>query len=264
MHNREEWLSDSLVELSDTLESPLDQIAYWGCLVERFGQLFPTSSVWLIADRGEAGAAPIVVSNDHRFDAPSLADLLAAEGPAIDCRESGERLVELGLDERPWRWPRVATAVAPMGLRSVHAFPLRRRAGILGAICAFDTTAQPFAERDMRIAGTLAHTATIAMLLQHAMAGLARTSEQLQSALISRVVIEQAKGMVCARLDIGVDEAFGLLRRYCRDHNLRMAVLAERVVSRALPVADLLPMSRRMRMVAGEPTRHRDRQGDGD
>jgi AmiR/NasT family two-component response regulator len=92
-----------------------------------------------------------------------------------------------------------------------------------------------------RIAQALADLATIGLLQVRALRRQERVGAQLQHALSSRIVIEQAKGMTGERLGIGVDAAFDALRRYARSHNLRIAELAESVVDGSFDTTVLAP-----------------------
>jgi len=94
---------------------------------------------------------------------------------------------------------------------------------------------------DVEVAQALADAATIA-ILQHRAALEAQTvNEQLDHALNSRVVIEQAKGMIAERQGLNMDEAFTRLRRYARSHNLRLADVANDVIFGGLVASDLDP-----------------------
>ncbi|WP_410655970.1 ANTAR domain-containing protein [Amycolatopsis sp. lyj-112] len=175
------------------------------------------------------------MNTDARLEMPPLSGLLTEEGP----ESHGEQVVNVLLDEAATRWPHLAPAALSLGFRSLHAFPFRRREHVLGAVTILTTETTPLADADIRIGTALADAATIGMLNHRAIAGLTATSEQLQGALSSRVIIEQAKGLVSARLEIGLDEAFLLMRRYARGHNQRISEVAGQLVSRDLTAAAL-------------------------
>jgi len=80
------------------------------------------------------------------------------------------------------------------------------------------------------LAKALADVATIGLLQQRAIRGRDILTEQLQTALNSRVLIEQAKGVLAERLQLDLDQAFALLRRGARDRNRRLSELAQAVV----------------------------------
>ncbi|MFI7116765.1 ANTAR domain-containing protein [Amycolatopsis sp. NPDC049868] len=237
MRNREKWVTDTLVELADTLVPALDPANYWYCVADRYSQLVASSSVHLTA----SGDRFVVVDTDERLEAPPLGGLLAEEGPGIECEANGEPVVNVLLDEATSRWSRLAPAALSLGYRSVHAFPFSRREDTLGAVTILTTETTPLPPTELKIAGALADVATIAMLNHRTIAGLTTTSQQLQGALSSRVIIEQAKGLLSARLEVSPEGAFRVLRRYARGHNMRIGDLSERLMKRDLTVADLLP-----------------------
>ncbi|MFD5247566.1 ANTAR domain-containing protein [Amycolatopsis sp. NPDC058340] len=231
MRNREKWVADTLVELADTLAPALDPASYWLCVADRYTQLIDSSSVHLTT----AVDPPVVVATDER-----LGELLAEEGPGADSQASRAPVVNVRLDEATSRWTRLAPAALSLGYRSAHAFPFSRREDLLGAVTILTTETEPLPETDLRIASALADVATIGMLNHRTIAGLTTTSRQLQGALSSRVIIEQAKGLLSARLEVSPEGAFRVLRRYARGHNMRIGDLSERLMSRRLTVADLI------------------------
>ncbi|WP_037318975.1 GAF and ANTAR domain-containing protein [Amycolatopsis orientalis] len=239
MLNRERWVADTLLELADTLAPGLDPTNYWLCVADRYAHLIASSSVRLSA-AGDRAARPVVVVTDDRLGEPPLDGLFAEEGPGIECGESGEPIVDVPLDQATTRWERLAPAALSLGFRSVHAFPFSRHVDVLGAVTILTTETTPLPEADVRVATALADAATIGMLNHRAIAGLTTTSEQLQGALTSRVIIEQAKGLLSARLEITPEEAFIMLRRYARGHNQRIGDLAGKLVGRDMTAADLV------------------------
>ncbi len=239
MQNRDEWLADTVVELTDTLVPSLDPAGYWLCVADRYAELIASSSVRLTTV-GDRAFQPIVVSTDERLEMRPLGGILADEGPAIDCQLDGRQLVNVLLGKATSHWRRLAPAALSLGFRSIHAFPFSRHDEVLGSVTILTTETAPLPDTDVRIAGALADVATIGMLNHRAIAGLTETSQQLQGALNSRVIIEQAKGLLSARLEIAPDEAFVLLRRYARGHNQRLTELSEELVSRRRKADDLL------------------------
>ncbi|WP_410576531.1 ANTAR domain-containing protein [Amycolatopsis sp. lyj-108] len=238
MRNRERWVADTLLELADTLAPTLDPVNYWLCVADRYAQLIPSSSIRL-AVFGVHDALPVVVNTDERLGEPSIGEFLAEEGPGIDSCESRRPVVGVRLDEATARWERLAPAALSLGFHTVHAFPFSRHEEVLGAVTILTAETTGLPEADVWIASALADAATIGMLNHRAIAGLTTTSEQLQGALSSRVIIEQAKGLVSARLEIGTEDAFHLIRHYARNHNLRIGPICERLLSRRMTAADL-------------------------
>lgn len=239
MRNREGWVADTLVELSDMLTPPLDPESYLLCVADRYMQLIASSSVRLTV-AGERPDLPIVVNTDERLGTAPLSELLDEEGPGIDCRNTGEQIVNVLLDEATTRWRGLAPAGLAAGYRTAHAFPFSRRQNMIGTVTILTTEAIPLPDADLRIAGALADVTTISLLNHHLVAGLTETTAQLQGALTSRVIIEQAKGLISARLEIDPSEAFHRLRRYARGNNQRIADVSEQLISRRLTMSDLM------------------------
>jgi len=170
-----------------------------------------------------------------------LFELQAREGPCLDCYRTGEAVVNHDLAEADGRWPLFAAEAFAAGFRSAHALPMRLRGTVIGALNLFHTEPGEMRPVDIKAAQALADVATIAVL-QHRAALEAQTlNEQLHRALNSRIVIEQAKGMVAERGGIGMEQAFSALRNHARNHNLRLAEVAESVINGALvgPALDL-------------------------
>ncbi|MFJ8913386.1 ANTAR domain-containing protein [Amycolatopsis sp. NPDC102389] len=227
------------MELADTLAPALDPKNYWLCVANRYAELIGSSSIRLTVEAGRADR-PFVVHTDDRLEKPPLGGILPEEGPGIDCHTDETPVVNVLLDEAGERWERLAPAALSLGFRSAHAFPFSRREDVLGEVTILTTESAPLPVADLRIAVALADAATIGMLNHRAITGLTRTSEQLQGALDSRVIIEQAKGLVSARLEIDPADAFRVLRHYARGHNRRISELCELLVSRRMTAADLV------------------------
>src|SRR5207244_2028393 len=129
------------------------------------------------------------------------------------------------------RRPPSAAAALTLGFRSVHALPMRCRSEVIGALNIFRTTLGMLDEADLIAARAMADVATIGILQQRALQEARVLAEQLQSALNSRVVIEQAKGVLAERAQVNLDDAFGMLRGYARNHNSRLRDVAEAVIT---------------------------------
>jgi AmiR/NasT family two-component response regulator len=125
------------------------------------------------------------------------------------------------------------------GFRSVHAFPLRLRKQVIGALNLFGSDAGRMQPGDIQIVQALADIATIGLLQARAVHRGEILTEQLQGALNSRIVIEQAKGALAQTYGISVDVAFQRLRAYCRRNNLRLGVVAEGIVTDPPVIPDL-------------------------
>jgi len=143
-------------------------------------------------------------------------------------------VVNQDLSQVNGRWPRFAHEALAAGFRSVHALPMRLRGTVIGALNLFLVEPGDMQEADVEAAQALADVATIAILQHRAALEAQVLNQQLQHALNSRVIIEQAKGVVAERQRLNMEQAFSALRAYARDHNLRLVAVAEAVIGGSL------------------------------
>ncbi len=238
MNNREIWLAETLVELADTSVAGFDDAAYLATLTRRLAELLAPAEIGLIIAEQKAGARVAAATSGQVGDLLSF-ELAHGEGPCVDCYLSGQRILnhDIGINER---WSRFTTKARACGFRFASALPMRRHDDTIGAVGILDVQDRPLSDTDISLAQTLAEAATIGLRQQRALRQSTRTSEQLQHALDSRVIIEQAKGMTAARLGISLNEAFELLRRHARRNNMKLSDVANETVHQRLAV---LPLS---------------------
>ena len=154
------------------------------------------------------------------------------EGPCLDAFRTGVPVTNAELEDADARWPLFAPRAVAAGFRSVHAFPLRLRAEVIGALNVFGTeSGTGFDAADVQIVQALADVAAIGLLQERAIGRAEALTEQLQGALNSRVVIEQAKGAIAQARGVTVDEAFELLRGYARRKNRRVGEVALAIIT---------------------------------
>ena len=148
-----------------------------------------------------------------------LFQLQSDQGPCLDCFRAGQPVAAADLAADAQRWPRFAAAARQAGFAAVQALPMRLRDQVIGALNLFRATPGAFDPADIRVGQALADVATISLLHERSMRHSDTLNEQLQTALNSRVIIEQAKGKLAERLGIDIDQAFSLLRDYARNRN---------------------------------------------
>jgi transcriptional regulator with GAF, ATPase, and Fis domain len=228
-------LSETFVELTDTMVADFDVIDFLHVLTSRSAELLDVSAVGLLlADpRGELR---VVAASSEAARLLELFQLQSDEGPCLDCFRSGRPVtaIELSADQR---WPRFAAAAGQAGFTAVQALPMRLREQVIGALNLFRATPGAFDPASVRIGQALADVATIGLLHERSMRRSDTLNEQLQAALNSRVVIEQAKGKLAERLGIDMNQAFTLLRDQARNRNQRLSDLARAFVdgTQAIP-----------------------------
>ena len=222
---RERQLVETFVEVADTLVDDFDVIDFLLTLAARCVRLLDVDAagIMLIDQRGHLHAAAASTESARLVE---LFELQTDAGPCIDCCRTGSPVVNADLEANHERWPRFAEAAQGSGFVAVHALPLRLRETVIGALNLFSAESRVLTEDDVRAGQALADVATIGILAQRGLHQADLLAAQLQSALNSRIVIEQAKGVLAERRQISVDEAFTLLREHARNHNLRLSDVA--------------------------------------
>lgn len=241
---REERLIEAFVEAADTLVDDFDVIEFLHTLAGRCVQLLAVDAagIMLADQHGQLHATAASTESARLLE---LFELQANAGPCMDAFRTGDQVVNADLAASENRWPRFAEAAQATGFVSVHALPLRLRATIIGALNLFRALPGTLSDADVRTGQALADVATIGILAQRGLYQAELLNTQLQHALNSRVIIEQAKGVLAERRAITVDEAFGLLRSYARNHNQHLSDLARQIAEGSSTAAELLSTPQR-------------------
>jgi GAF domain-containing protein len=240
---REALLARTFVELADTLVDDFDVVELLTHLTDRCMEVLDVSAAGLML-AAPGGELRVVASSSEAMRLLELFELQAQDGPCLDCYRRGEPVVNKNLGAIDGRWPRFTPVAIEAGFRSVHALPMRLRGMIIGALNLFRSGEGTMEEADLLAAQALADVATIA-ILQHRAASEAQVlNEQLNHALNSRIIIEQAKGVVAERAGLDIEHAFARLRGYARNNNLRLVDVAQRVLDGTLLLG---PLNRRRR-----------------
>ncbi len=236
--NREQRLAETFVELADTLVADFDVIEFLQVLAARCVELLDVAAAGLVlAD--QRGSLRVVAASDERARLLELFEVQSDEGPCRDCYALATAVVNADLDGARARWPRFAPRAIEAGFSSANALPLRLRSQVVGSLNLFHTGAGGLASLELRLAQALADAATIGILQQRTIRHGEIAAAQLQAALTSWVVIEQAKGALAERLQISTDEAFVVLRTAARSRNRLLSEVAAQVAASAAGVADI-------------------------
>jgi transcriptional regulator with GAF, ATPase, and Fis domain len=231
---REQLVIEAIVELADTLVDGYDDIELLNRLVRHCVDLLAADAAGVLLADPQRNLR-IATSSNEEIDTIELLQLQADQGPCVECFTSGVPVRVADLADASDRWPTFVAAVAALGTyRSVHALPLRLRGEAVGALSLFHRQTGALPEADIVLAQALADVATISILQERAIRRSAVSSEQLQAALDTRVVIEQAKGVLAQHGNLTMDTAFNRMRKYARDHNLQLSEVARQVVGRDL------------------------------
>ena len=241
--SREQAVTGAFVSLATSLAAGLDVVDLLSGLAADCARLLDvTSAGLLLADR--RGVLQVVAASSEATRSLELFQLQRDEGPCLDCFHGGAAVNVADLRAAAGRWPLFTAAAAQAGFVSVNALPMRLRDNVLGALGLFGSEVGTLNEEDLSLAQALAYVAAVAIVQDKVAADRTTVVEQLQTALDSRVVLEQAKGVLAQRGSLDMDQAFAVLRAYARDRNLRLTVVANAVITRRLPAQKVLDHAR--------------------
>ena len=231
--SREGLLAASFVSLADTLVVGYDLVDLLENLVDTCATVLDAAAVGLLLV-DEHGVLEVVASTSERSRLLEILQLREGLGPCVECYSTGAVVSVPDLRLMRPDWHLFYEGAVEQGFRSVHAVPLRLRGVTLGALNLFRETTGALNDEDAAAAQALADVATIGIVHERALRQSEVTREQLQRALDSRVVIEQAKGVIAHSRSIDMNEAFSLLRSYARTNSLSLSDVAAGVVERRL------------------------------
>jgi transcriptional regulator with GAF, ATPase, and Fis domain len=230
---REAMLARTLVELADTLVADFDVVDLLTLLTDGCVDVLDVAAAGLMLAT-PAGDLRVMASSSEASRLLELFELQAQEGPCLDCYRTGEPVLNQDLASAGGRWPLFAAEALAAGFESVHALPMRLRGAVIGALNLFHVDPGVMRPADITAAQAMADVATIAVLQHRASIEAQIINERLSHALNSRIIIEQAKGMLSERAGIDVDEAFGHLRSHARNHNRQLVDVARDVLDERL------------------------------
>jgi GAF domain-containing protein len=238
--SREESIVRTVVELTDTLVVDFDVVELLTVLAARCVDVLDISAAGLMLVNPE-GELRVIASSSDAMRLLELFELQSEEGPCTECFRTGDQIVHPRLSTDDLRWPQFAPRALEAGFHSVHALPMRLRGMTIGALNLFRTDSGSLDDADITTAQAFADVATIAILQNRAVSEVQAVNDQLNHALNSRVLIEQAKGMVAERDGLDMEQSFRRLRAYARSHNLRLVDVAQSVIDGTIPSTSLDP-----------------------
>jgi hypothetical protein len=232
---REYQLAQTFVTLADTLVAEYDIVDVLQTLVEQASRILAASDAGILLPN-DAGDLEVVASTSERSHLISLLQLRADEGPCVDAFNTGKTYAVDDIAATGSRWPTFESSATAVGYRSMYAIPMRFREETIGSLNVFSDRLGPLPSPDMVIATALTDIATVTLIQERALreANIARS--QLQRALESRIVIEQAKGVIAHREQVDMDEAFALLRSEARASRRRLSLVAQEVIDAAIGI----------------------------
>jgi GAF domain-containing protein len=238
--SRETLLAKTLVGLADTLVDDFDIVELLTLLTDGCIDVLDVRAAGLMLAAPE-GDLRVMASSSEAMRVLELFELQAQEGPCLDCYRTGQPVLNQHLASTTGQWPRFAPEALAAGFHTVHALPMRLRGTVIGALNLFHVHPGDMHQEDIDAAQAMADVATIAILQHRATHEAQLLNEQLSHALNSRIVIEQAKGMLAERLDIDLERAFATLRNHARNHNLRLVELARGITYGTITASTLDP-----------------------
>lgn len=226
---REGQLAEAFVTLADTLVDDYDVIDLLHVLVERCSLLLDATDAGILIPDSD-GALEVVASTSERSRVIELLQQGAGEGPCVDAYLTGRTVTVVDIASAYARWPNFATSAADLGYASMHAMPLRLRKQTIGSLNLFRDRIGGFSIDDEVAARALADVATIGILHERSIRESDTARAQLQYALDSRVIIEQAKGVVAHTENVDMDTAFQIIRAKARNSSTRLSEVSRQIV----------------------------------
>ncbi len=240
-NGRETRIVDAFLTLTDTLVHDFDSLDMLTMLCERCVELLDVEAAGVILTDGTGGLSVAAASSERTRLLEVFAVAIDA-GPCVECINTGQAVISEDLTTPAARehWPRYAPGALDAGFRSTHALPMRLRDEVIGVLTLLHTDRHTLTESDARLGQALADAATIGLLHERAVHQAWTVQEQLQGALNSRIIIEQAKGVLAAQGNISPDDAFTILRSHARSHGLRLTELARDVTERSVDLTSVV------------------------
>lgn len=232
-------LAKVFVEVADTLVAEFDLIEFMQLLANRLAGMIDSSTVGMLL-AGPRGQLYFMAASDETTKFLELFQVQKQDGPCVDAFHTGRPVINTDLRAAEDRWPQFVPRATAAGFLSVHAFPLRLRSEVIGALGVFGTTVGDLDDTDVQIVQALGDVAAIALLQERTIRRGEVLTEQLQGALNTRIIVEQAKGATAEAHDVTLDVAFEVIRAYARRTQQRLSDVARLVVTDPATLRDLV------------------------
>ncbi|MCR8671766.1 GAF and ANTAR domain-containing protein [Agrococcus sp. HG114] len=226
-------MSAAFVRFAEMLTSEYDVVELLHSVLLECVELLDVDAGGLLLT-DSSGELELVASTSERVELVEIMQLNAGDGPCVEAYRTGSIISVADVGATGGSWRRFREAARVQGYASAYAIPMRLRSETIGSIGLFREQEGELSGADSAAAQALAHLATIGIMHERSTRESSLLTEQLQRALESRIVIEQAKGVVTEAAGVDVDEAFRLLRQHARSRGATLRSVAEQVVARTL------------------------------
>ncbi|MFI6515370.1 ANTAR domain-containing protein [Spirillospora sp. NPDC050679] len=240
----DQQVTAAFITLADTLVADFDIIEFLQQTVERSVELLGVDAAGLLMT-DQWGHLRLMASSSQQSRLLELFQLQNDQGPCLHAYTTGTPVhcADLTAPEAHARWPLFAAQAARCGFAAVSALPMRLRDQVIGALNLFRAAPGDLPATSLGLGQALADIATIGLLQQRALHQAQLLTEQLQTALVSRVLIEQAKGVLAERHGWSMDQAFAALRDHARRRRHHLTDLARAITTRTLSAAEMAELA---------------------
>jgi GAF domain-containing protein len=235
--SREARINEAFVKVADTLMDSYDVVDLMSTLVHQCTELLAYESGGLLV-AGPDGQLELIASTSEDAEFVEVMQLAAGAGPCVDCFATGAAVSIADIETEGERWPLFRAAALERGIRSIHATPMRLRGKVIGTMNLLGAKVGRLNARDTALAQALADVSIIGLLQERVFRDSSIITEQLQLALDTRILIEQAKGVLAVTRSMSMDEAFVALRNHARTNKSSLRSIAAGVVNRTIEISE--------------------------
>ena len=254
---REQDIIRAFVDLSNELIQGYDMVDLLSELTANCARLLDVAAAGLLLTDGR-GVLHLLAASSESTRHLEVFQLQREQGPCLDCFHSGSAVIVPDLQAESQRWPDFARVAASVGFASVHAIPMRLRESVLGTLGLFGNVSGRLKDEDLSLAQALVHVASVAIVNEKSASDRDIVTAQLQHALRSRIVLEQAKGVLANGGQLEMEDAFQVLRHYARNKGAKLSDIAEQLVNRQIRGQELISFARSASIIGqvGAPEVH--------
>ncbi len=228
--------------MADTLTEDYDVVDLLQTLVEECTAILDIDAAGLmLADTN--GTLQLVASTSEQADLVEIMQLNAGSGPCVLCYGTGKTVSVANIEQSDGPWPQFQQEALKQGFRSVYAVPMKLRGDVIGTLNLLSTSLGALGRRDKDAAQALTDVATIGILQERLISERSIVADQLQRALDSRILIEQAKGVLSQIGSLEMDEAFDAMRKFARRNSRRLSEVAAAIIDRTLDLETVMSNS---------------------